>query len=242
MKPWRTIFLANKNPIGKHIGTETAPGSKPDMEIVGVVKDAKYVNVREKTRRHFYVPLAQIPRLMDLTLHVKTSSDPAGTMTLIRDQVQQVDPNLPLYDMKTLALQIDESLTQDRLIGWLTSLFGLLATFLAAIGLYGVVAFSVMRRTREIGIRMALGAERPAVLRLVLRHILVLVAVGTAAGFALSLWLGKLLQSMLYELKPVDPFTFLAAGAVLLSAAAMAAYIPAWRATRIDPMVALRYE
>ncbi len=235
-------FFGDRNPLGKHIDTNDTPGAKPTIEIVGVVRDAKYVNLKEHSRLHFYVPLSQIPHLFDLTLHIKTVGDPIKSAELIRDQVHQVDPNLPLYEVKTLSTQIDESLTQDRLVSWLTSLFGFLATFLAAIGIYGVVAFTVLRRTREIGIRIALGATRQNVLWLILRQILAVVGVGTAIGLGLAIAMTKLLQSMLYELKPSDPITFSAAALVLFSSAALAAYLPARRATRVDPIIALRYE
>jgi predicted permease len=235
-------FFGDTNPIGKKIGTNDAPGSLPDIEIVGVVKDAKYVKLREQPLRHFYLPIGQQPRLFELTLHVRAEGDPRPLVDVVRAQLQKLDPHLPLYDVKLLDTQIDESLTQDRLITWLSSLFGLLATLLAAVGLYGVVAFSVARRTREIGIRMALGALPGDILRAVLGEMGILVATGVVLGLAAALAVGGLLRGMLYGVRPVDPLAFAAAGAVLVSAAAVAAYFPAKRATRVDPIIALRYE
>jgi ABC-type antimicrobial peptide transport system permease subunit len=149
---------------------------------------------------------------------------------------------VPLYDVKTLRTELNDSLARDRLVTWLSSAFGVLATLLAAIGLYGVIAFSVAQRTREIGIRMALGARRPDVLGLVLRQVANVVLLGLALGAVISLGGVRLLQSLLYEVRTNDPPAFVGAAVLLLGAAALAAYSPSRRATQVNPMVALRYE
>ena len=233
-------FFGERNPIGKKFGTES--DAPPDIEIIGVVQDAKYVSLREKPQRHFYVPLAQQPRLFEATLHARTSADSSGFANTLRQILQQIDPNVPLYDVKTLKDELNDSISRDRLITWLSAAFGALATLLAGIGLYGVIAFSVEQRTREIGIRMALGAQRSHVLHLVLWQIAFLVLVGLGLGAAISLGGVRLLQSLLYDVRVTDPLAFLVAVATLLGAAILAAYSPTRRATHVNPTVALRYE
>jgi putative ABC transport system permease protein len=235
-------FFGTKDPLGKKIGTDDDPKGPPDREIIGVVKDAKYVRLSEAPRRHFYAPMAQEARLLDMTLEARTSSDPEKIGDLIRAQVHELDANLPLYATTTLEIQIDDSLTQERLLSWLSSLFALLATLLASLGLSGVVAFSVSRRTREIGIRMALGAQPQDILRHVVNHMALLVTAGMAVGLAAAYGLSRLLGSMLYEVGSADPRAFAGASFLLGMVAALAAYLPARRATQIDPVVALRYE
>jgi predicted permease len=235
-------FFGTKDPLGKKIGTDDDPKTPPDREIIGVVKDAKYVRLSEAPRRHFYAPMAQQARLFDMTLEVRTSGDPEKIGDLIRAQVHELDANLPLYASTTLEIQIDDSLTRERLLTWLSSLFGLLATLLASLGLSGVVAFSVSRRTREIGIRMALGAQPDDILRHVVSHMAFLVTLGMAVGLAAAYGLSRLLGSMLYEVGSADPRAFAGACFLLGVVAALAAYLPAQRATQVDPVVALRYE
>jgi predicted permease len=235
-------FFGTKDPLGKKIGTDDDPKVLPDREIIGVVKDAKYVRLSEAPRRHFYAPLAQEPRLFDMTLQVRTSGDPEKIGDLVRAQVHDLDANLPLFATTTLEIQIDDSLTQERLLTWLSSLFGLLATLLASLGLSGVVAFSVARRTREIGIRMALGAQPGDILRNVVGHMVFLVTAGMAVGLAAAYGLSRLLGSMLFEVRSADPLAFAGACMILGVVAGIAAYLPAQRATQVDPVVALRYE
>ncbi|HMJ07057.1 MAG TPA: ABC transporter permease [Chthoniobacterales bacterium] len=233
-------FFGNKNPLGKKMGTDQ---DKPqEIEIVGVVQDAKYLTLREKPQRNFYLPVGQEPRLMYLTLHVRTQADARPIAGLLRQTLREIDPQVPLYDVTTLANELDDSLARDRLITWLSTAFGVLATLLATIGLYGVISFSVAQRTREIGIRMALGAQRGDVLRLVLRQVVWLVLLGAGLGVGISLGGVRALQSLLYEVRGADPLAFVIAVAVLLAAAALAAYSPARRATQVNPTVALRYQ
>ena len=235
-------FFGNKDPLGKKIGTNDDPKVPPDREIIGVVKDAKYVRLSEAPRRHFYTPMAQELRLFDMTLQARTSGDPEKIGDLVRAQVHDLDANLPLYATTTLEIQIDNSLTQERLLTWLSSLFGLLATLLASLGLSGVVAFTVARRTREIGIRMALGAEPSDILRHVVSPMAFLVTAGMAVGLAAAYGLSRLVGSMLFEVASADPPAFAGACFLLGAVAAVAAYLPAQRATQVDPVVALRYE
>ncbi|HKO04401.1 MAG TPA: ABC transporter permease [Candidatus Acidoferrales bacterium] len=231
-------FFKDANPIGRKIGLDNVP----DTEIVGLVKDSKYSNLREDGVRHMYMPTMQQERLYDLTLAVRTSGDPRAAVDLVRATTSRVDPHLPLYGVTTLEAQIDVSLTAERMIAWLSILFGMLATLLSAIGLYGVVAFSAERRTREIGIRIALGALPGDVLDLVLRQMGYIVAVGLTLGAAAALVVSRVVGSMLYGVRPMEPVVYLLAGFVLAASAALAAYLPARRATRVDPVVALRHE
>ena len=235
-------FFGSKDPLGKKISTDDDPKAPLDREIIGVVKDAKYVRLSEAPRRHFYAPLAQEPRLFDMTMQVRTSGDPEKIGDLVRAQVHDLDANLPLYATTTLEIQIDDSLTQERLLTWLSTLFGVLATLLASLGLSGVVAFSVARRTREIGIRMALGAQPGDILRNVVGHMAFLVTAGMAVGLAAAYGLSRLLGSMLFEVRSADPLAFVGACMILGAVAGIAAYLPAQRATQVDPVVALRYE
>ena len=235
-------FFGAQNPIGKKIGTSDDPRAPRDIEIVGVVKDARYVSLQEAPRRHFYVPMAQEPRLADMTLLVRTASDSKNLAELVRMQVKDLDANLPLYGTTTLEIQVQQSLTQERLVTWLSSMFGLLATLLASVGLYGVVTFAVARRTREIGIRMALGAQRGDILGAVLRHMLLVVGAGIVAGVACAYGASRLLGSMLFDVKATDLWSYVGACLLLISIAGMAAYVPAQRAAMIDPIAALRYE
>src|SRR5215470_4260396 len=192
------FFGNTASAIGKRIGLDEVP----DVTIVGVVKDAQYINLREDLRRHFYIPATQDSTLTNLTLHVKTSGDPNVVAEQLRAQLKAMDPHLPLYNIKTLSTEIDESLVQERLVTWLTAAFGVLATLLTALGLYGVLTFSVARRTREIGIRVALGAQRRDVFRLIMIRGVVLVGVGVAIGLGASFALSKLLSSLLFGVTP----------------------------------------
>lgn len=206
------------------------------------MKDAKYVSVKEKPERHYYLPMAQTDGTQEMALHVRTRMDPQPFVVSLRAKLREIDPHVPLYDVKTLATEIDESLTQDRLVAWLSAALGVLATLLATIGLYGVIAFSVARRTREVGIRMALGAQRRDIFALVTKHVSLLVGAGLLVGILLAAAAGRLLSGALFGITPADPITFAGAAMLLALAAALAAYFPARRALRVNPSVALRCE
>ncbi|HKU75787.1 MAG TPA: ABC transporter permease [Pyrinomonadaceae bacterium] len=231
-------YFGTTDVLGKHIGLEDVP----DMTIVGVVKDAQYINLRENMRRHFYVPTMQEKQLTGLTLHVKTLTPPDVVAEQLRAQLKAIDPHLPLYNIKTLSTEIDESLVQERLVTWLTAAFGVLATLLTALGLYGVLTFSVARRTREIGIRVALGAQRRDVFRLIMIRGVILVGAGVAIGLGASFALSRLLSTLLFGVAPNNVTTLVGVSAGLIAVALLACYLPARRATKVDPMVALRYE
>ena len=231
-------YFGTTDVLGKHIGFEDVP----DVTIVGVVKDAQYINLRESMRRHFYLPTTQEKQLSNLTLHVKTSSSPEMVAEQLRAQLKAIDPHLPLYNIKTLSTEIDESLVQERLVTWLTAAFGLLATLLTALGLYGVLTFSVARRTREIGIRVALGAQRRDVFRLIMIRGLILVGIGVAIGVGASVALSRFIGALLFGVTPNNVSTLVGVSAGLIVVALLACLIPARRATKVDPMIALRYE
>ena len=216
-----------------------------NVEVIGICSDSKYTSVIEATPRIAYTTLDQNNLFLgsgERTIYLRTSGDPRPLMALVREEIRSLDSALPLYDIKTLADQKSESLFQERMIGALSGFFGALSLLLAAIGLYGVMAYSVSRRTREIGVRMSLGAERASVLWLVLRDCLLMVAGGIAIGIPLSIWLSRVVSSQLFGIGASDPFAFLAAIFVLACVGAAAGAIPSYRASRVDPLVALRYE
>jgi predicted permease len=228
-------FFGDRNPIGRHVGR--GDDKALDIEIVGVVRDSKYSDLREKTYRTVYRPWMQDPKIEQMTYFVR-STGPVPAQAA----VAALDPDLPVYGVETTEARIADSIYIDRMIATLSSFFGALATLLAAIGLYGVMAYSVARRTREIGVRMALGARRQDVLWMVLRHTALLSGIGIAVALPLSFSLGRAIQSQLYGVSAGD-FRVIAGSAVLLAfVSAAAGYFPALRATRVDPLTALRHE
>ena len=232
-------FFPGTSAIGKHIGNGTGPKTKLNIEIVGVVANALYEGPREGIRRQVYMPNWGKG---SVTYYVRTTDASSAAFGAIRGQVRKLDASMPVYAMKTLEGQLDERLMTDRLIASLAAGFGLLATALASIGLYGVMAFVVARRRKELGIRLALGAEPGGVIWLVMREVLLLLAIGLAVGIPAALGLGKLVASQLYGIQERDPWTAVATVAVIALVSAAAGMIPAHRASRIDPILALRYE
>jgi predicted permease len=235
-------YFAGRNPIGLHLGFGTDPGTPTDMEVIGVVKDFKYTNLRDEIPEQAYIPYLGDRFLGGMTIYVRTTGDANQLMSTVRSTVRDMDPNVPVYAMRTTEVTINESLSSERMIASLSAVFGFLATLLAVIGLYGVMAYTVAQRTREVGIRIALGAARGEVIWLVMREVLLLVAIGVIAGVTASLALTRVVQSQLFGLTPHDPLTLGLATAALALVACAAGYIPALRASRLDPMVALRYE
>jgi predicted permease len=229
-------YFGEADPIGQRFGYNEAGDGQ---EIVGVVKNAKHRSLREPARPIWYgVGFGQGAT----TFQLRTAADPTRLIAAVRQAAREIDSNLPLYNIKTLARQVDESLAQERLISALSGFFGLLSLLLAAIGLYGILAYAVSRRTREIGIRIALGAHPGAVLRMVLRQGLILTLLGGGIGLAASLGATRLLESQLFGVTPTDPVTFVVAPILLLTVALLAGLVPARRATDVDPLIAIRQE
>ncbi|HKW68726.1 MAG TPA: ABC transporter permease [Terriglobales bacterium] len=234
-------YLEGRNPLGVHFRLGSG-ADKPEIQIVGVVKDSKHSDPRDTIHPFVYAPYAQDPTFGRATFYVRTSSEPAAMAATLRKIVQSFDSNLPVYDMKTLNQQVDETVFADRLLTSLSLCLGLLAAVLAAIGLYGVMAYVVARRTREIGIRMALGATRESIAGLILREVARMAAIGLAIGLAAALAADRLVASLLYGVQATDPLVFLAAVLLLGVVALLAGGLPARRAASVDPVVALRYE
>jgi predicted permease len=236
------FFFGNQSAIGRHIGMGNLAGVKTDIEIVGVVRTTKYQNMRDEPARQVFLPYLQNDWANQMTGFVRTSVPPAQIFPLLRGAIRKLDANLPVFQMKTEESTVNDVLAVERLVASLSTVFGVLATLLAAIGLYGVMAFLVTRRTREIGVRMALGAITGDVLWLVLREVLLLAGLGLAIGLPLALGVAHLVRSQLYGLSPFDPMTIILAVAGIFVVALAAGYFPARRAIGIDPIAALRYD
>jgi predicted permease len=234
-------FFPNRSPLGERICRDKTFTMEESLEIVGVVKDVRYFGLRKDTEAMLYVPNWR-DGAGGRTLCVRTTGDPSHVAGLIRGEAAALDPSIPVVQTLTLSDQFDNNIAQERLLTMLCTFFGLLAVLLAAIGLYGVMAHSVARRVREIGIRMALGAEAREVRWLILRETALMVGCGALIGLPAAYFTTKLVESFLFGLTPQDPVTIAAATIALLAVTAIAGYIPARRATLVDPMVALRYE
>ncbi|HEY6232330.1 MAG TPA: ABC transporter permease [Pyrinomonadaceae bacterium] len=231
-----TKFWPGVDPVGRSFndGHDT-------YEVIGVARDTKYRNLREAPRTTLYQPLTQSYR-PSMNLLVRTAGEPKSILPAVQARLRQVDPATTIFNPRTLSEHVGRSLYVERMESLLLAFFGSLALALTAVGIYGVVAYSVVQRTREVGIRMALGAQRRDVLRLILMKGLVLIGWGTALGLLGCYWLSRLVASQLYEVSPFDPATFATVAAVLVSVALLASYLPARRATKVDPLIALRYE
>lgn len=232
-------YFANENPIGQRFGSSIE--TTGDLEIVGVLRDARYNSVREPAPPTMYVPYTQ-HRVLNAVFEVRTAGDPRTAIGGIREAVKQIDPNLPVTDVSTQSEQIERRFSQEKVFARAYALFGGLALLIAAIGLFGLMSYNVSRRTNEIGVRMALGAQRGDVLRLVMNESMLLVFVGIGLGVAAALAAGRLVATLLFGLSPTDAGTMAIAGTVMIAVSALAGYLPARRASRVDPLVALRYE
>ena len=235
-------YFGSDNPLGHHVGMGGDPGTKTDIEIIGVAKDTRYESMRQEVPYEMYRPSRQVEFVTGMWAYVRTRSDPANLFPAFREIVREVDSNVPVFGMRTLVQQVDRSLVTERMLAALSTVFGGLATLLAAIGLYGVMAYMVARRTREIGIRVALGADRGTVVWLVMREVLRLAAIGVAVGLPAAWALARLVATQLFGIKPADPGTMALAAVGIALVAAISGYLPARRATGIDPMRALRWE
>jgi predicted permease len=232
-------YFPNQNPIGQRMGTSVETSGQ--MEIVGVLHDVKYSSVREETPPTMYQPYPQT-RVGGAVFELRTAGAASGVMGAVREAARQIDPNLPLTDVSTQIEQVERRFAQEKLFAQAYTLFGGLALVLASIGLFGLMSYNVSRRTNEIGIRMALGAQRHDVLRLVMQESMILVAIGAVTGLAIAIASGRFVSTLLYGLPPRDVMSMALAVGVMVAVSALAGYLPARRASRVDPMVALHYE
>jgi predicted permease len=214
---------------------------RPPVEVIGLVRDSKYLSVQEEPRPYIYLPLLQNFET-GMTLHARVASNPGAMIGSIRSAVESIDKNLPVSDVRTMEQNVTIALTPARLAVFLIGAFGGLALLLAAIGSYGVMSYAVTQRTREVGIRIALGASRRDVMWLVVGQGMILAGLGVAIGIAASLGLTRLVRSMLFGVSPTDPLTFAAVAIILTAVAAIASYVPARRAAKVDPRIAILQE
>jgi predicted permease len=235
-------FFAGRNPIGLHFGFGGGKDVKLDTEIVGIVKDSKNTDVKKQTSPSVFLPYAQSEHAGNATFYLRTTQDPVALTIAVRDLMQGIDSSLPVYGVKTLTAQVDEIMFTDRLVTVFSLCLGLLASLLAAVGLYGVMAYVVARRTREIGIRMALGATQRNVAWMILREIIGMLAMGLCIGLIAAYGIGRLVASLLFGVKASDPIVFMIAAGLLAAVALLAGWLPSRKAANVDPMVALRYE
>jgi predicted permease len=232
-------FFKGRSAIGRRIGWGDGKDSKLDIEIIGVVEDSLYEGPREGVRRQVFIPYYG---KNSVAFYVRTAIGSKSVYSALRNEVHRLDAAMPVYELKTLQSQMDETLLTDRLVAMLSAGFAFLATLLAAIGLYGVMAFVVARRTKELGVRMALGAQRASLIWLVMKEVLFLLVLGLAVGVPAAMALGRYISAQLYGIQSADPWIATSTILVLAIVAAAAGMIPAHRASRIDPILALRFE
>ena len=235
-------FWPGQDAIGKRIKTGGPASHNPWLRVIGVVSEMKYRGLPNNPTADpdIYRPWLEEER--DILLVVRTTLDPASLGPAVRNAIHEMDKTIPIYDVATMTERIGEQTARNRFTGWLMGIFAAVALLLAMVGVYGVMSYAVTRRTQEIGVRMALGANRPQVLLLILGQGLPLILAGILVGLAVSFGLTRLIATLLYGVTPTDPFTFAAVTALLVSIALFACLLPAWRASRVDPLEALRHE
>jgi predicted permease len=238
-KKFADHFFKGKSPVGRHVGQGVGPDTKLTIEIIGVVADALYEGPREGVHRQVFVPNHGNT---SVTYYVRGKMASSAIYSLIRNEVRGLDSGMPVYAMKSVESQLDETLLSDHLVAMLSAGFGLVATVLASIGLYGVMAFVVARRRKELGIRLALGAQRTDVVWMVMKEVLLLLGIGLVIGIPTALGAGRFVSDQLYGIQPYDPTIAVATLVLLTAISVLAGLIPAHRASRIDPIMALRYE
>jgi predicted permease len=235
-------YFGDRPALGHHVGYGGDPGTHTDMEIIAVVGNTKYNRMRDDMGIQMYVPFLADESPSGMTAYIRTTAPPSQMFSLIQGEVRKVDANVPVYTMRTMEEQVDLALLTERLVATLSAVFGVLATLLAVIGLYGVMAYTVSRRTKEVGIRIALGASQNDVVWLVMSEVLLLFGIGVLVALPSALALSGLVRAQVYGITPQDPVTMVAATAILALVALAAGFLPARRAARIDPMRALRWE
>jgi macrolide transport system ATP-binding/permease protein len=240
------VNFGDENPLGQQVrlrGDPKHPETARDIEIVGICKNVRYGGLKDKARPVIYIPYNQgYPQPQQMVYELRTTGDPLRYVRAVREIVREADPRVPLADVKTQTAEIDQTINQEIVFARLCTGFAILALVIACVGLYGTVSYNIARRTGEIGIRMALGARRGNVVGMILRQVIAMAAVGLAIGVPVAFGASKLVESFLFEMKANDPLAIGAAVSILLGAAVLAGYAPARRASRIDPMVALRHE
>jgi ABC-type antimicrobial peptide transport system permease subunit len=232
-------FFGTENPVGKRFSLK---GNGQPYEIIGVTQDAKYLNLREEPPRTFYPYYFQLPDRDNMTIQFRTSNATLDYAAALSQLVRGLNPQAQVVGLRMMRDVVNESLVQERFLAQLGSAFSLIALLLASIGLYGVMSYAVQRRTNEIGIRMAIGAQPLDVVRLVLGEVLLLVLLGLGLGLSAALAMTRYVSSLLFQLEPNDPVTITSATLLLIGVAVVAGYLPARRAARVDPLVALRSE
>jgi predicted permease len=235
-------FFGDASALGRRMAFGGGNNVKLDIEIVGVAKDAKHSSVRGENQPFIYTPYMQNEDIGQITFYVRTTQEPEALANSLRHQVAQLDPNLPVYSLRTLQEQIEESIFGDQLMAVLSAVFGLLAALLATVGIYGVMAWTVTQRSREIGIRMALGARAGDVLKLIVGQGMMLTIIGVVIGLAAAYGVTRLVESLLFSVSATDVPTFIVITLLLIAVSLVACYLPARRATKVDPIVALRHE